>query len=101
MSGGSCSLCSTDRTYQENMLKGAHYFNMSRNAVIDATAGCRPGIRAAVRSISKVAEAFGGDMPGRGEQSARADSPGVAEEAEGIYPKLIRFPGVEEALRVG
>jgi Fic family protein len=53
-----------------------------------------------VRSISDIAEAlsvtYGGAMNNVNELIAQ----GVAEEVPGTYPKLIRFPGVLEALQV-
>ena len=53
-----------------------------------------------VRSISNIAEALGVTYAGAGNNVAELVRQGVAEEL-GTYPKLIRFPGVVEALRVG
>jgi Fic family protein len=53
-----------------------------------------------VRSISNIAEALGVTYAGAANNVAELVRHGVAEEL-GTYPKLIRFPGVVEALRVG
>lgn len=54
-----------------------------------------------VRSISEVAEALGVTYQGAANNLRELIAHGVAEEVEGTYPKLIRFPGVVEALRMG
>lgn len=54
-----------------------------------------------VRSISDFAEALGVTYAGAANNLRELTAHGVAEEVEGTYPKLIRFPGVVEALRVG
>ena len=54
-----------------------------------------------VRSISDFAEALGVSYGGAQNNLRELIAQGVAEEVEGTYPKLIRFPGVVEALRVG
>ncbi|KQT35081.1 hypothetical protein ASG29_02850 [Sphingomonas sp. Leaf412] len=53
-----------------------------------------------VRSITNIAEALGVTYAGAANNVAALVAQGVAEEL-GTYPKLIRFPGVVEALRVG
>jgi Fic family protein len=53
-----------------------------------------------VRSVSNIAEALGVTYAGAANNVAVLVKQGVAEEL-GTYPKLIRFPGVLEALRVG
>jgi predicted transcriptional regulator len=54
-----------------------------------------------VRSITDFAEALGVTYAGAANNLRELIAQGVAEEVEGTYPKLIRFPGVVEALRVG
>ncbi len=54
-----------------------------------------------VRSISDFAEALGVTYGGAANNIGELIAQGVAEEVPGTYPKLIRFPGVLEALRVG
>ncbi len=54
-----------------------------------------------VQSITDFAEALGVTYGGAANNLAELIAQGVAEEVEGTYPKLIRFPGVLEALRVG
>lgn len=54
-----------------------------------------------VRSITDFAEALGVTYAGAANNLRELIAHGVAEEVEGTYPKLIRFPGVVEALRVG
>ncbi len=54
-----------------------------------------------VRSITGFAEALGVTYAGAANNLRELIAHGVAEEVEGTYPKLIRFPGVVEALRVG
>ena len=54
-----------------------------------------------VRSISDFADALGVTYGGAANNLSELIAQGVAEEVEGTYPKLIRFPGVLEALRVG
>jgi Fic family protein len=54
-----------------------------------------------VRSITEVAEGLGVTYQGAANNLRELIAHGVAEEVEGTYPKLIRFPGVVEALRVG
>lgn len=54
-----------------------------------------------VRSISNFADALGVTYAGAANNLRELITHGVAEEVEGSYPKLIRFPGVVEALRVG
>ncbi|HWW65438.1 MAG TPA: Fic family protein [Sphingomonadaceae bacterium] len=54
-----------------------------------------------VRSISDFAEALGVTYGGAQNNINELIAQGVAEEVGGTYPKLIRFPGVLEALRVG
>jgi Fic family protein len=54
-----------------------------------------------VRSISNIAEALGVTYTGAANNVRELVAQGVAEEVEGTYPKLIRFPGVVEALRAG
>lgn len=53
-----------------------------------------------VRSVSNIAEALGVTYAGAANNVAVLVAQGVAEEL-GTYPKLIRFPGVMDALRVG
>jgi Fic family protein len=54
-----------------------------------------------VRSITDFAEALGVTYAGAANNLRELIAHGVAEEVEGTYPKLIRFPGVVEAFRVG
>lgn len=54
-----------------------------------------------VRSISDFAEALGVTYGGAMNNINELIAHGVAEEVGGTYPKLIRFPGVLEALGVG
>ena len=54
-----------------------------------------------VRSISDFAEALGVTYGGAMNNINELVSHGVAEEVAGTYPKLIRFPGVLEALQFG
>ncbi len=54
-----------------------------------------------VRSISDFAEALGVTYQGAANNLNELIAQGVAEEVEGSYPKLIRFPGVLAALQVG
>jgi hypothetical protein len=54
-----------------------------------------------VRSVTNIAEALGVTYAGAANNVRELVTHGVAEEVEGTYPKLIRFPGVVEALRVG
>lgn len=54
-----------------------------------------------VRSISDFAEALGVTYGGAQNNINELIAQGVAEEVGGTYPKLIRFPGVLEALQVG
>lgn len=54
-----------------------------------------------VRSITDFAEALGVTYAGAANNLRELIAQGVAEEVEGTYPKLIRFPGVVDALRVG
>jgi len=54
-----------------------------------------------VRSISNIADALGVTYAGAANNVNELIAGGVAEEVEGTYPKLIRFPGVLEALQVG
>ncbi len=54
-----------------------------------------------VRSISDFAEALGVTYGGAMNNINELIAQGVAEEVGGTYPKLIRFPGVLEALQVG
>ncbi|HEX8401455.1 MAG TPA: hypothetical protein VF628_07080 [Allosphingosinicella sp.] len=54
-----------------------------------------------VRSTADFAEALGVTYAGGANNLRELIAHGVAEEVEGTYPKLIRFPGVVEALRVG
>jgi Fic family protein len=54
-----------------------------------------------VRSITDFADALGVTYAGAANNLRELIAHGVAEEVEGTYPKLIRFPGVVEALRMG
>lgn len=54
-----------------------------------------------VRSISDFADALGVTYGGAMNNINELIAHGVAEEVVGTYPKLIRFPGVLEALQVG
>lgn len=54
-----------------------------------------------VRSISDFADALGVTYGGAMNNINELIAQGVAEEVGGTYPKLIRFPGVLEALQVG
>ena len=54
-----------------------------------------------VRSVSNIAEALGVTYAGAANNVRELIRHCVAEEVPGSYPKLIRFPGVLEALRVG
>lgn len=54
-----------------------------------------------VRSVTNIAEALDVTYAGAANNIAELMTRGVAEEVAGTYPKLIRFPGVLEALRVG
>lgn len=54
-----------------------------------------------VRSVSDFAEALGVTYGGAQNNLRELIAQGVAEEVEGSYPKLIRFPGVLAALQVG
>ena len=54
-----------------------------------------------VRSITDFAEALGVSYQGAANNINELIAQGVAEEVGGTYPKLIRFPGVLEALQVG
>lgn len=51
-----------------------------------------------VRSTGEVADALGVTYAGAANDLRELIAHGVAEEVEGTYPKLIRFPGVVEAL---
>jgi Fic family protein len=53
-----------------------------------------------VRSVTNIAEALGVTYAGAANNVRELVAHGVAEEL-GTYPKLIRFPGVVEALRMG
>lgn len=53
-----------------------------------------------VRSVSDFAEALEVTYGGAQNNLRELIAQGVAEEVEGTYPKLIRFPGVLEALRI-
>jgi Fic family protein len=54
-----------------------------------------------VRSITDFAEALGVTYGGAMNNINELIAQGVAEEVGGTYPKLIRFPGVLDALQVG
>ena len=54
-----------------------------------------------MRSVINLAEALGVTDAGAANNVNELMAQGVAEEVAGSYPKLIRFPGVLEALRVG
>lgn len=54
-----------------------------------------------VRSVTNIAEALGVTYAGALNNVNELIAQGVAEEVGGTYPKLIRFPGVLDALRVG
>jgi Fic family protein len=54
-----------------------------------------------VRSISDFAEALGVTYGGAANNIGELIAQGVAEEVGGTYPKLIQFPGVLSAMRVG
>ena len=54
-----------------------------------------------VRSITDFAEALGVSYQGAANNINELIAQGVAEEVGGTYPKLVRFPGVLEALQVG
>jgi predicted transcriptional regulator len=54
-----------------------------------------------VQSITAFAEALGVTYGGAQNNVRELIAHGVAEEVEGSYPKLIRFPGVMAALQVG
>lgn len=54
-----------------------------------------------VQSVSDFAEPLGVTYGGAQNNLSELIAQGVAEEVEGTYPKLIRFPGVVKALRVG
>lgn len=54
-----------------------------------------------VRSVTNIAEALGVAYAGAANNVRELVTHGVAEEVKGTYPKLIRFPGVVEALRAG
>lgn len=54
-----------------------------------------------VRSISDFADALGVTYGGAVNNINELIAQGVAEEVVGTYPKMIRFPGVLEALQVG
>jgi Fic family protein len=54
-----------------------------------------------VRPISDFVEALGVTYQGAANNVRELIAQGVAEEVEGSYPKLIRFPGVLAALQVG
>jgi hypothetical protein len=52
-------------------------------------------------SISQIGEALGVTYAGAANNVKVLLEEGVSEEVAGTYPKLIRFPGVMEATRVG
>ena len=54
-----------------------------------------------VRSMTIIAEALGVTYAGAANNVNELIAQGVAEEVGGTYPKLIRFRGVLEVLRVG
>ena len=54
-----------------------------------------------VRPVSDFTDALGASYGGAMNNLRELIAHGVAEEVEGTYPKLIRFPGVVEALRMG
>ncbi len=54
-----------------------------------------------VRSISDFAEALRVTYAGAANTLRELIAHGVAEEVEGTYARLMRFPGVVEVLRVG
>lgn len=54
-----------------------------------------------VQSINDFAQALGVTYGGAQNNLRELIAQGVAEEVEGTYPKLIRFPGVVDALKVG
>lgn len=54
-----------------------------------------------VRPVSDFTDALGVSYGGAMNNLRELIAHGVAEEVEGTYPKLIRFPGVVEALRMG
>ena len=54
-----------------------------------------------VMNVTDIANALGVTYPGAANNINELIAQGVAEEVAGSYPKLIRFPGVLEALQVG
>lgn len=54
-----------------------------------------------VRSITDIADALGVTYAGAANNVNELIAQDVAEEVAGTYPKLIRFPGVLEALQMG
>lgn len=54
-----------------------------------------------VMSVSQIAEALGVTYAGAANNVKALVEAGVAEEVPWAYPKLIRFPGVMEAMRMG
>lgn len=54
-----------------------------------------------VMSVSTIADALGVTYAGASNNVKALLEAGVAEEIPWVYPKLIRFPGVMEAMRVG
>ena len=81
------------RTYRERFQTARRSALMLR--IIDL-AFERPVMR-----LSGLADALGTSYPTAANNVNELIAQGVAEEVEGTYPKLIRFPGVVEALRVG
>ena len=53
-----------------------------------------------VRSVTNIADALGVTYAGASNNIVELIAQGVAEEVPGSYPKLIRFPGVLQALRL-
>lgn len=54
-----------------------------------------------IRSIPDIAEALSVTYAGAANNVKELVKAGVADEVAGTYPKLIRFPGVMEAMRIG